>query len=117
MLPAVDRYQSERIDKIAGIARGKGYPFAILSGKYGLIDSRQPIPYYDKLLTEKDIPAAVRKSTLFLEGRSIEKILFLLPDPAVDPHVTPYIKTMEQACAATAIDLEIRFVPPYKDSC
>lgn len=112
-IPAVDRYLSSRIKKIYTLAEKAGLPFAILSGKFGLIYGRDPIPYYDKLLSEADIEAVAEKSLSFLTGNQIKRIIFFPPDPEKDHHVGPYIETMRRAAASAGADLDIRPVPPY----
>ncbi len=116
LLPAFRRYRSERIDTVRHLAREAGLPFAILSGKFGLIDAGQPIPYYDKLMEEADLEDIVEKNTVYIKKNGIGEIVFLLPDPALDPHVKPYLESMERATAASRCALKTIFVPPYPES-
>ena len=67
LLPAIRRYRSERIGRIYEKAKRAGAVFAILSGKFGLLPAEEPIPYYDKLLTEADIGPVSEKAAAFLK--------------------------------------------------
>ncbi|MFH1038710.1 MAG: hypothetical protein V1789_08610 [PVC group bacterium] len=113
LLPAFRRYRSARIRSAAGLARRAKLPFAILSGAFGLIDAATPIPYYDKLMEEGDLEEIAAKNAAYLKGKGIGDIVFLVPDPAADPHVAPYLKSLEMAAAAAGCGLKTIFVPPY----
>lgn len=115
LLPAIRRYRSPRIDKIFALARKEGFAFAILSGEYGLIPPTEPIPYYDKLLSERDIGPIGDKAVLYLKRNAVRRVIYLLPDPAVDPNVIPYLETMRRAGSSTGVSLEVGFVPPYPE--
>lgn len=113
LLPALQRYHSQRIRTIFSLARKEGLSFAILSGKFGLIGPEKPIPYYDKLLAEEDVGVISSQIVSFLSRNVIKKVIFLLPNPARDPRVAPYIESMRQAIKNTDIGLDIRYVPLY----
>ena len=115
-LPAIQRYRSERIDTVARLARDAGLPMAILSGKYGLIYQDKPIPYYDKLMGEGDLGEIIAANIVFLEKHKIKKIIFLCPDPSLDPHVQPYLRSIQAAARGAACRLETIFVPPMPES-
>ncbi len=116
LLPAIRRYKSERIKTVAGLARNAGMPFAILSGKYGLINADEPIPYYDKLMGEGDLGEIIAANIAFLEKNEIGKVIFLCPDPAIDPHVQPYLRSIQASARGTACKLETIFLPPMPES-
>ncbi len=113
LLPAVRRYRSRRIGRISELSGETGLPLAILSGLYGLIDAEEPIPYYDRLMGEGDIARVTAVNQEYLRRRKIEGVIFCLPDPAIDPHVKPYLKSMEAAAAAAGCGLKVFFLPPY----
>jgi hypothetical protein len=113
LLPAVRRYRSRRIVRIAELAGETGLDLAILSGLYGLIDAEEPIPYYDRLMGEGDITRVTEVNREYLRRREIDGVIFFLPDPAIDPHVKPYLKSMEGAAAAAGCGLKVFFIPPY----
>ncbi len=113
LLPAIRRYKSERIKAVAGLAREADLNFAILSGKYGLIDADEPIPYYDKLMGEGDLGEIIAANIAFLEKNEVGKVIFLCPDPAIDPHVQPYLRSIQASARGTGCKLEIIFLPPF----
>ncbi len=113
LLPAVRRYRSRRIGRIAELAGETGLDLAILSGLYGLIDAEEPIPYYDRLMGEGDIARVTAANREYLRSRKIDGVIFCLPDPAIDPHVKPYLKSMEAAVDAAGCGLKVFFLPPY----
>lgn len=113
LLPAVRRYRSERIERLYRLAGEAGLPFAILSGYFGLIEAEEPIPYYDRLMEEGDIERIAAAGEAFLRERGIKRVIFCLPDPALDPHVGPYLKSMEISAAAAGSRLQVHFLPPY----
>jgi hypothetical protein len=113
LLPALRRYKSKRIDAVAGLARKSGLKFVILSGKYGLIDAEEPIPYYDKLMGAGDLGEIIAANINFLEKKEVGKVIFLCPDPVTDPHVKPYLRSIQAAARGTGCKLETIFVPPF----
>ena len=115
LLPALRRYRSSRIKTVSSLARKAGWPFAILSGEYGLISADEPIPYYDRLMGEDDLGKIIAKNTAFLKKNGIEKVFFLIPDPATDPRVLPYLKSLEVAAESTGSELKTISVPPYPE--
>ncbi len=116
LLPAVRRYRSDRIRKVHSLAWKAGLPFAILSGKFGLIAGEEPIPYYDKLMEGDYLGRIIGLNTAFLKKNGIRKVIFLLPDPADDPHLRPYLRSPQSAARAAGNKLETIFVPPYPES-
>ena len=115
LLPAVRRYRSERIERLARLAGEAGLPFAILSGLFGLIEAGEPIPYYDRLMSAEDVNRIAAAGTEFLRERGIQEVIFCLPDPSLDPHVGPYLESMERSAAAAGCRLRTFFLPPYPE--
>lgn len=116
LLPAIRRYRSNRIDAVAGLAREAGRPLVILSGKYGLIDEDELIPYYDRLMGDEDLGEIIAANIAFLEKNKVEKVIFLCPDPAIDPHVQPYLRSIQASARGTGCKLETIFLPPMPES-
>ncbi len=112
-LPAIKRYNSPRIDKVFSLAQEGGHAFAILSGKYGLLSPEDPIPYYDKLLKEEDVGEVGTRAAAYLKEGNFREVVLLLPDPAIDPNIVPYIETMKRAGEIGGVPVGVRFVPPY----
>lgn len=113
LLPAIRRYRSDRISRMAELAVHTDLPLVILSGLYGLIEAEEPIPYYDRLMSESDIPRIAALSAEFLKNRLAAGVVFCLPDPEIDPHVKPYLKSLEEACATAGVGLRVFLLPPY----
>lgn len=61
LLPAIQRYFSERILRISQAAAKVGTGFFILSGEFGLLEPKELIPYYDHLLVADQIEAMAFK--------------------------------------------------------
>lgn len=110
LLPAVDRYLSERIGGLRDLAAANEDGFAILSGEYGLLAADEPIPWYDHLLEPHEVE--------MLAVRVAEQLLALAPDsveyhtanPRVAPAVEPYGATLQRACVIAGLPLSIRFL-------
>lgn len=92
LLPAVERYSSPRIPAARDWARRHGADFRILSGRYGLLDPAEPIPYYDHLLGTDEVEAMTERVAGQLEGW--DGICFL---EAAGDYVAPYIAVMTGA--------------------
>ena len=60
-LAAIQRYQSLRINSVYLAAVSLGHNFFILSGKYGILEPSEPIPYYDHLLQSSEVSEHSRK--------------------------------------------------------
>ena len=107
-LPSIQRYDSERIDKIKAYADQRNEKFAILSGKYGLIEPEEEIPFYDELLREKDIPHLVTGMKNFLESRNIEKVVYHTKE--VENERRPYFKLLKNACDTLDLEFEKKVI-------
>lgn len=107
-LPAIERYQSERIDKVKTLAEEKNEAFAILSGKYGLIKAQEEIPFYDELLRERNIPQLITGVKNFLKSNNIEKVIY--HTKKVENERKPYFKLVKNACEGLNIELEKRII-------
>jgi hypothetical protein len=107
-LPSIQRYDSERIDKIKAYADQRNEKFAILSGKYGLIEPEEEIPFYDELLREKDIPHLITGVKNFLESRNIEKVVYHTKE--VKDERRPYFKLLKNACDTLDLEFEKKVI-------
>ena len=107
-LSAVDRYNSDRIDKVKKLAENNEAQFAILSGKYGLIDPYEEIPFYDELLREKDIPQLITGVKNFLESKNIERVIYHTKE--VKGERRPYFKLLKNACDTLEIEFEKKVI-------
>jgi hypothetical protein len=97
LLPATDRYISERIGFVSRESRRLDKPFLILSGKYGFIDSDFEIPWYDKKLEAEDVAGMVPILTKQLLEKRVSTIIFY-GKPRTTPSWKPYYDALEQSC-------------------
>lgn len=107
-LPAIQRYDSGRINKVKALAEEKEENFAILSGKYGLIGPEEEIPFYDELLRERNIPQLITGVKNFLEAKNVEKVLY--HTRKVENERKPYFKLVKNACEGLDIELEKKII-------
>lgn len=103
-LPAIERYQSERIDRVKTLSEEKDENFAILSGKYGLIEAQEEIPFYDELLRERNIPQLITGVKNFLKSNNVDKVIY--HTKKVENERKPYFKLVKNACEGLNIELE-----------
>jgi len=113
LLPAVRRYRSERIARAAELARKAALPLVILSGKLGPVWADEPIPYYDLLLLPRSVPRVRRRVASFLKQHGIGTVDYLLPDPARDPKVVPYLRAMAEGAREAGAELRLFLLPPF----
>jgi hypothetical protein len=106
-LPAIDRYKSNRIQKIFKAAEAIGAEFRILSGKYGLLEDSEVIPFYDHLLDEEEIPNITKIIVKQLSQINPSHIVFFSRSVQIDPCVAPYQSAMEKACQEMGIKFTI----------
>lgn len=105
-IPAVQRYSSDRIQKIFQTAKKKDEKFAILSGKYGLLKAGEKIPYYDKLLRKQDIEKLVPKVRKFLREEKISEVIY--HTKKVEGQRVPYFQLIKKSCGKEDVNFQIR---------
>lgn len=103
-LPAIDRYLSPRIQFVFAESRRLNKPFIILSGKYGLLEADDKIPWYDKKLMAEEVDQLVPTLVAQLTQKGITKIIFCAR-PRTTPGWEPYYEAIERACAQLGIPL------------
>jgi hypothetical protein len=109
-LPAIERYRSQRIARAAHEASQEGARFGILSGTYGLIGPKEPLPWYDHLLQEDEIAPMVPGVAERLRAWAVTEIVWFTVDPALDAFVSRYAAVLERAAKSVAIPMETRIV-------
>ncbi len=92
-LPAYLRYTSQRIQNVREIADKEKLPFYIFSGKYGLVESKEITPYYDHLLSDKEIPDMIQFVKTQVQLLDINEIDFYAKARRGD--WIPYYEVME----------------------
>ncbi|MDB4678143.1 hypothetical protein OAE93_00275 [bacterium] len=109
-VPAISRYISKRIDRVAKQAEKENRPLFILSGKYGIIPAAHPIPYYDHLLTQEEVLAHAKKVASQIKEHGITHITFYTRSLQQDPNVAAYINCINQAAELVQVSLVIEEV-------
>jgi len=99
LLPAIDRYQSERISGVCSGAKSASARFGILSGQYGLISADHPLPYYDHLLQVDQIEEMAKRTQATLVEWEITEVQWFSVAFEMDPNVKRYQSVMEEAAA------------------
>jgi hypothetical protein len=103
-LPALERYESERIRKLA---EGEDGFFLILSGEFALLEPDHKIPWYDHLLLAEEVTEmAVTVADQLLEYEPYE-VEYHTADADAHPEVGPYLAVMEKACRFAGVPLNI----------
>ena len=105
LLPAIERYRSERIRRIYSAAQTCGAGFFILSGEFGLLPPNQLIPYYDHLLTGDEVKAHSLTVAEQISQRGITQIIFFTLPVVVDEKLAAYHTCLRLACQKTSISL------------
>ena len=112
LLPAIARYQSDRISGVASAAKTAGATFGILSGQYGLIPADHPLPYYDHLLQEDEIDAMTHQVQATLSNWDIAEIHWFSVAFEMDPNVKRYQMVMEAAAKNIGAALHLTLWEP-----
>jgi hypothetical protein len=105
-LPAWQRYLSERIVSLVARAREEGRGCLILSGKYGLIDAEEPVPYYDHLLVADEVEHLVEDVVGQLRRHGVEAVEYHTVNPDEVAEVRPYRALIHQACVQAGVGWE-----------
>ncbi len=107
LLPAVERYISDRIVALGEDADRQNLEFMILSGEYGLIDRQYPLPYYDHLLQPEEVNKMSRKvaSTLCMAG--VKEVVYHTAAPELYAPVRPYLSVMQASCERASVTLRV----------
>jgi hypothetical protein len=107
LLPAIERYRSERIRRIYSAALTCGVGFFILSGEFGLLTPNQPIPYYDHLLTGDEVEAHSLTVAEQINQHVITQIIFFTLPVTVDEKLVAYHACLRLACQKASISLSL----------
>jgi hypothetical protein len=109
LLPARERYTSPRVQLVCAEAERMDIPLLIFSGKYGILEADDPIPWYDKVLTEDQVSEMVTNVTrqlndlettsLRIFGRSRDRESW-----------QPYYAVLDAACLNLGIEVEFQTV-------
>lgn len=108
LLPAIERYCSERLRELLALGQREGAPLHILSGHFGLLTADEPIPWYDHLLAAAEVPAMTARVAAQLRALGVDEVAWHTASPAVAPAVQPYLDVMRAACRETGAGLAVR---------
>nr|MEE4266885.1 hypothetical protein [Candidatus Krumholzibacteria bacterium] len=109
-LPAIERYDSQRIRDLAEMDDLDDGFFLILSGEFALLEAEEYIPWYDHLLTPDEVPEmAVTVADQLLEYEP-EEVVYHTADPAAYPEVQSYFAVMEKACRFAGVPMTTVFL-------
>lgn len=106
-LPAIERYVSSRIKFVLSESQRLGKRFVILSGKYGLLEPSDKIPWYDQKLIVERIPEMVPVIVAQLLNKRVTKITFY-GKPRTTSEWQPYYEALEKACRELGIPIQYR---------
>ena len=112
LLPAIERYQSDRISGVCSAAKIAGATFGILSGQYGLISADHPLPYYDHLLQEGQIGEMTHQVQATLNDWNITEIHWFSVAFEMDPNVKRYQMVMEAAAKNIGAEFQLTLWEP-----
>ena len=116
LMPAIERYQSQRIAHIATQTQANQQNFYILSGEYGLIKSKDEIPWYDHLLVTNEVENMTSRVQAQLQTEGITSLEYFTADPAQQPAVQAYLDVITTACSRQKISLAVTMLDePYVD--
>lgn len=109
LLPAVERYTSPRVAHVATESSRLGLPLLLLSGRFGLLDAGERIPYYDEPLTDEGVARLVPIVVKQIREKGVEALAFYARARS-RPGWEPYHRALEAACEETGVRLEWREV-------
>ena len=112
LLPAAERYISDRIAGVHTRAISINTLFAILSGRFGLIGPDEPIPDYDHLLKPDEIPAMAERVAATLKQWEVTRVRWFTVAFEMDPNVSRYSDVMTRAATLAGSEFELELWEP-----
>lgn len=106
-IPAILRYQSDRIQKVSEAALILGLPFFVLSGHYGLVSPQDKIPDYDHLLQPEEVSKLSYLLTRQISEQRIDGFVYFSKPLTSSPNVQPYHDALAAACEVLSFPLYI----------
>ena len=102
-MPARERYAAPHIRKTAILAAQQRRQFFILSGLFGLLEDKEPIPYYDYRLDAKDAPKLAKRVVAQFSEHYITELV--LCTEGEKESWKPYVAALELAAAEARVTL------------
>lgn len=109
LLPAIDRYISERIQYVYRESQKSEKPMLIFSGKYGFLSPTDLIPWYDRKLILEAVPNITLVLNEHLRQKAVSRLVFYC-HPKTDVDWYPYHLALERACASQNVAIIYRYV-------
>jgi len=106
-LPAVQRYQSNRINSVHTAALSLGLSFLIFSGEYGMLEPNDLIPYYEHLLIPSEVQEHAKKVTEQLEKLEVKDLFLFSGSLEKDKNLKPYFDCLQLASQDAGAELKI----------
>lgn len=112
LLPAIERYESERIRAVYDAAQRLGVRFAILSGQFGLIGAEHPTPDYDRLLTDAAVPTLLPRVRAQIVELGLSHLVYFTRAITRDNPVGPYQQLLVAAAHSCDAVISLITLPP-----
>jgi hypothetical protein len=106
--PAIELYKNERITDVYHKAKQREVGFAILSGKFGIVEAQQPIAYYDHLLTAEEVDVHSELVATQLVEMGVSKVIFYTVSVRQDQNLEAYITCIHLATEKCGVNLELK---------
>lgn len=106
LLPAHLRYTSSRVYRVGERARQAGARFLVLSGRFGLLDATDLVPWYDHLLQLAEVPVLSRLAASQLQAKGVT-VVHYFTEPLVRESLVPYFRAIRQATELAGVSLEV----------
>ncbi len=97
IIPAIQRYKSDRIKWVYNEAIKEKDDFAILSGIFGLIPPEKEISKYDYCLQENDVDRVKETNMRYIQGRENKHIVYFTKNPQYDRNIINYYDSLKDA--------------------
>ena len=101
-IPAICRYNSERIRRVYAAACSLNLRFFILSGKFGLIEPQHCIPDYDHLLRSDEVSAFADRVIRQINEHGIDGFVYFTKPLASNPDLLRYHDALVAACRSSS---------------
>lgn len=105
LIPAKERYSSDRVKEVIKIAKEKNINLLFLSGKFGLVPAEEMIPYYDLRLTSSLVPSMIETSLNQAKSLKVTELVFYTKSQ--NEELKPYHDVIKQVCKRLKIKLSL----------
>jgi len=109
-IPAIQRYKSSRISRVKQKADSDHVDFFILSGKFGLLSTRERIPYYDHLLIDAEVDLHSDLVAKQLVTKGISELVFYSRSLLEDPYIQSYSDCIRMGCDKAMVSITFAHV-------